>query len=223
MRRGGDWRAIARRLVVVLGVLAVLLAVFAFVPLPSLEQLRALSAQLGGWFPLAFFALYAVGSALPIPRSTFTYSAAVLFAPMVAIPMSLGASTVAAVVSFIVVRKLGYARTQHWREHPRAAEISAHLERRGWAAVLSLRMVPAVPFSLLSYVAALSPIRLVPFVIATVIGSAPGTIAAVMFGDSLTTGEHGWGLVATAVIAILGVVGLILDAKLSPTRVPASR
>lgn len=218
-----SWAVVAGRLLLVVAVLAVVAVVVAALPMPHLEHFRQLAAHTGRWFPVLFGVLYALGSALPIPRSTFTYSAAVLFVPGVAIPLSVTASTAAAVLAFVVVRRLGYARTAWWRNHPRAAGVRAHLERRGWVAVVCLRMVPAVPFSLLSYAAALSPIRLVPFVLATVAGTTPGTVAAILFGNALTTGQFGWGLVATGVIAGLGIIGLIVDARIpssdaAPTR-----
>lgn len=214
--------ATSRILVVtrVLGAVALLvatLAVFAAIPTPTLGQARQWSEHLGPWFPVAFFFVYAFGSVFPVPRSTFTYTAAILFAPLTAIPLCLGATALGATLAFGGVRRIGYHRTEHWRRHPRLAGINTHLRRRGWLAVLSLRMVPPVPFSILNYAAALSSIRFRPFLLATVLGSAPGTIAAIVFGDALTSGRHGWGLVATACIAMLGVIGLILDAKL-PTR-----
>lgn len=216
-RTPGNRRAramVAARILGAVFLLAGILALFAAIPTPTLGQARQWAADLGPWFPVAFFCVYAGGSVFPIPRSTFTYTAAVLFTPLTAIPLCLGATAIGATLAFTGVRRIGYRRTEHWRRHPRLAGINMHLHRRGWLAVLSLRMVPPVPFSLLNYAAALSSIRFRPFLVATVIGSAPGTCAAIVFGDALASGRHGWGLVATGCIAVLGLFGLVLDARL---------
>ena len=95
--------------------------------------------------------------------------------------------------------------------------INAHLERRGWLAIASLRMVAGVPFSLLNYVAALTPVKLSHFTLATLVGSIPTTALGVFFGDTLT-GHTSPGIVlAMVVFAAIGAGGLYMDSRL-PTR-----
>jgi uncharacterized membrane protein YdjX (TVP38/TMEM64 family) len=62
---------------------ALVVLVATLVPTPGLEQFREWATRLGPWFPVAFFAAYALVTVSPIPRSTFTYTAAVLFTPAV--------------------------------------------------------------------------------------------------------------------------------------------
>ena len=199
--------------------LAVLLA--ALIPLPGLEQLREWATQLGPWFPLAFFAAYAVVTVAPVPRSTFTYSAAVLFPPVLAIPASLMSTGIAAALAFVLVHRLGHERTAALRADPRVRAVDERLRRRGWLSVGSVRLVPAVPFSVVNYAAALSSIRIGPFLVATVVGSAPGTVAAILLGDSLTSGDGTAALWATVGFAAVGLVGMVLDARL-PVRTPGA-
>lgn len=197
-----------------MGAVALVVLIATVVPTPGLEQLRDWSAQLGPWFPAAFFAAYAVVTVAPIPRSTFTYSAAVLFTPSVAIPWSLVATGVAATLAFVAVRRLGHERTAALRAHPRVAAVDARLRRRGWLSVGSLRLVPAAPFSVVNYAAALTSIPYPQFIAATVIGSAPGTVAAILLGDSLTSGDGAAALWATVGFAAVGLAGMVLDARL---------
>lgn len=196
------------------GAVALVVLVATLVPTPGLEQLRDWAAQLGPWFPAAFFAAYAVVTVAPIPRSTFTYSAAVLFTPAVAIPWSLVATAVAATLAFVAVRRLGHERTVALRAHPRVVALDARLRRRGWLSVGSLRLVPAAPFSVVNYSAALTSITYLQFIAATVIGSAPGTVAAILLGDSLTSGDGAAALWATVGFAAVGLAGMVLDARL---------
>ena len=198
----------------------VVAAVFTVLPTPGLEQLRVWSQQLGPWFAPAFFAAYSIVTIAPVPRSTFTYSAAVLFPPSVAIPWSLVATGVAAALAFEGVRRLGHERTAALRADPRIQAVDIRLRRRGWLSVGSLRLVPAVPFSVVNYAAALTSITRRQFLPATVIGSAPGTVAAIMLGNSLTEGDGGAALWATAAFAAVGLAGMVVDARL-PVRAGA--
>lgn len=194
-------------------VLAVVLLV-TVIPTPGLDQLRSWADRLGPWFPLAFFVAYAVVTVAPVPRSTFTYSAALLFTPAVAIPCSLLASGVSASLAFGGVRRLGHDRTAALRADPRIASVDLRLRRRGWLSVGSLRLVPAVPFSVVTYAAALTSIPFRQFLPATVIGSTPGTVAAILLGHSLTEGDATAALWATVGFAAVGLVGMVLDARL---------
>lgn len=193
---------------------ALVIAVATLVPTPGLEQFREWAAALGPWFPAAFFGAYALVTVAPIPRSTFTYAAAVLFTPVVAIPWSLVATGVAATLAFVLVRRLGHERTTALREDPRVAAVDARLRRRGWLSVGSLRLVPAVPFSVVNYAAALTSIPYPQYIVATVVGSAPGTVAAIALGHSLTEGDGSAALWATVGFAAVGLVGMVLDARL---------
>jgi uncharacterized membrane protein YdjX (TVP38/TMEM64 family) len=71
-----------------------------------------------------------------------------------------------------------------------------------------------VPFSVVNYAAALTSISYPQFLLATLIGSAPGTVAAVLLGHSLTEGDGTAALWATAGFALIGLVGMVLDATL---------
>ncbi len=191
-----------------------LVALATFMPMPGLERIRGWSEELGPWFPFVFFAAYAVVTVFPIPRSTFTYSAAVLFSPTISIPGSLLATACAAALAFAGVRRLGHRHAAVLRDDPRVAAVDRRLRYRGWLPVLSLRLVPVVPFSVVNYAAALSSIRFRHFLPATVLGSLPGTVAAILLGNSLTEGSGTGALWATAVFAVVGLLGLALDARL---------
>jgi len=47
------------------------------------------------------------------------------------------------------------------------APFLASLRERGWVAVMAMRMIPAVPFSVLNYAAGASAVRLLPYTLAT--------------------------------------------------------
>lgn len=128
--------------------------------------------------------------------------------------MALGSTTVSAVISLLIVRGLLGDWMAPRLTHPAVSRINTRLEQRGWLAITSLRMIAAIPFSILNYVAALTSVPVFSFAIATLIGSAPGTIVTVVLGDAVT-GSGNWTAVAfTVFLAILGVLGIFLDQKM---------
>ncbi|MDO4686674.1 MAG: TVP38/TMEM64 family protein [Corynebacterium sp.] len=180
----------------------------------NLAMLRSWSDQAGSWFPLVFFVLYVAITQFPIPRTVLTLSSGVLFGPLNGIVLALAATTLSAAVSLLVVRKMLGEWMRPRLQHPAVAGIDARLRQRGWLAVFSLRMIGPVPFSILNYVAALTSVRLVPFLIATALGSTPGTIVAVVFGDALTGHLDPTVLLVMLASALVGVAGLTLDARI---------
>ena len=52
--------------------------------------------------------------------------------------------------------------------------------------VLLLRLIPVVPWEMQTYIAGLTPISIPKFLIATALGSAPGTFLLVFLGASIT-------------------------------------
>ena len=69
--------------------------------------------------------------------------------------------------------------------HRAVDTVDERLRDRGWRAVLSLRLIPVVPFSALNYAAGASAVRLMPYTLATLAGLLPGTAAVVVLGDAL--------------------------------------
>ncbi|MEU4746107.1 TVP38/TMEM64 family protein, partial [Actinosynnema sp. NPDC023658] len=59
-----------------------------------------------------------------------------------------------------------------------------------------------------------SSIRLVPFLVATAVGVVPGTVAVVVLGDALTGRTDPALVVVSVLCAAIGVVGLLVDARL---------
>ncbi|MBJ7338419.1 MAG: TVP38/TMEM64 family protein [Mycolicibacterium sp.] len=190
----------------------ILVALVVLVPLPTAIQMRDWATSVGPWFPLAFLAAHVVVTVFPFPRTAFTLSAGLLFGPLVGVGIALVASTLSAVIALFLVRAVGWQLNRLVR-HPRVDALNARLEQRGWLTVLSMRMIPAVPFSVLNYAAGASAIRVLPYTLATVVGLLPGTAAIVIFGDALTGNVSPLFFLVSVCTASLGVAGLIYEIR----------
>ena len=92
--------------------------------------------------------------------------------------------------------------------------IDRRLAARGWLAIGSLRLIPICPFWLLNWCAGLSSVRLLPYLVATIVASAPGTVAVVLLGNALTGERNPMLMLLSATFFAVGVIGLIVDVRL---------
>ncbi|MGO4614240.1 TVP38/TMEM64 family protein [Nocardia sp. 2YAB30] len=183
------------------------------VPLPSPRQIQDWATSIGPIFPLLFFAVHALVTVAPIPRTVFTVSAGLLFGPLLGSTLAVGATTISAALAILLVRALDRDQVASRLTHPAVRAIDDRLRRRGWLAVGSLRLIAAVPFSVINYCCGLSSIRFWPYLIATVLGVLPGTIGTVILGDALTGTTHPAMLALSGVCLAVGVIGLVVDAR----------
>lgn len=202
-----------KKLAVIAGGITVVLITL-LVELPSIVTLRNWADEAGAGFVWLFCALYAVATQFPIPRTFLTLASGILFGPWLGTVVALGSTTVSAAISLLIVRGLLGDWMAPRLTHPAVARINTRLQQRGWLAITSLRMIAAIPFSILNYVAALTSVPLVAFTVATAVGSAPGTVATVVLGDAFVNSGNVTAVIITVLLACLGVLGIILDQRL---------
>ncbi|WP_420845340.1 TVP38/TMEM64 family protein [Mycobacterium lentiflavum] len=214
------WRALAmsarqlsrpRAIAAVVGI-TVLVAVALWVPLPGAVQLRDWAQSLGPWFPLAFLAAHIVVTVVPVPRTAFTLAAGLLFGPALGVVIAVVASTASAVLALVLVRAAGWrlSRLVRYRAIHRADE---RLRERGWVSVVSLRLIPVLPFSVVNYAAAASAVGILPYTLATLAGLLPGTAAVVFLGDALAGHPSPLLFGVSLVTGALGLTGLLLEIR----------
>ncbi len=197
-----------------------LFVVAAMVPHPSIDQIRAWADAVGPGFVVLFFLVHVVVTMAPIPRTIFTVSAGVLFGATTGIAVALAATTVSAVLALLVVRAIGRDAVAAHLTHPAVKAVDERLARRGWLAVGSLRLIAAIPFSVVNYCCGVSSIRVFPYTVATVVGALPGTVGVVLLADALTGKTDPAMLAVSGVCIAVGVLGLFVDARTPVTNAP---
>jgi uncharacterized membrane protein YdjX (TVP38/TMEM64 family) len=200
-----------RTVATVVGI-TVLVAVALLVPLPTPVQLRDWAESVGPWFPLAFLMAHIVVTVVPVPRTAFTLAAGLLFGPVLGAAIAVIASTASAIIAMLLVRAAGWQLNRLVR-HKSIDTVDERLRERGWLAIVSLRLIPAVPFSAINYAAGASTVRVVPYMLATLAGLLPGTAAVVVLGDALAGHPSPLLYLVSLCTAALGVAGLIIEIR----------
>ncbi len=197
-------------LIVLAGLLAAFVAAGFLLPVPSPAEVRAWASGAGWATPALFLLAYSVVTIAPVPRTVFNLSAGLLLGEVLGVAVAMVATGIAAAAAFFLVRGLGRKWVEPHLERAAVRAVDARLSGGGLTGVISLRLIPMVPFAPMNYCCGLSTIGFRPFFTGTVVGSLPGTAAAVVLGDALT-GTTPPALIAIyAVLAIGGGIGLLV-------------
>jgi uncharacterized membrane protein YdjX (TVP38/TMEM64 family) len=200
------------RLLIAVSLLLAATVAVAVMPVPTPLQIRAWAQSVGVAAPLLFFLGHALVTVAPVPRTVFTLAAGLLFGPLLGLSLSLAATMLSAVLAFVLVRRLAGGALRPHLDRQVLRAVDARLRRRGWLAVASLRLIPAVPFSVLNYCSALSSIPFRHYLAGTV-GIVPGSVAVVVLGDALTGTTSPVLLAVSLAAAAIGVLGLVTEAR----------
>jgi uncharacterized membrane protein YdjX (TVP38/TMEM64 family) len=184
---------------------------------------RAEVGAAGAWAPLFFVLLQAVVTITPLPRTVFTVAAGVLFGTAWGLVLTVTGTALAALAAYGLVRWVGEPIVARHAHRAGFAWVRARLDRSGLLAMVSLRLIPMVPFCVLNYAAGAVRVRLLPYIAGTVLGVLPGTVAIVVLGDAVTGGHVHPALFAVSVAgAVVGMAGAAVAARRRPAPVESA-
>jgi uncharacterized membrane protein YdjX (TVP38/TMEM64 family) len=202
-RRPPTWARILLRVGLLIALLG-LLAGSAWLLGPwSPDRLRGLVAPAGPLAPAVFVGLFVVLNSAGVPAPLLGAAGGLTLGLIPGALATLAGMTVAACVQFLLARRLTGPAMAAAR-FSGADRLREALQRRGWLAVVVLRLVPG-PFVALNLAAGLTPLRLRWMAIGTLIGGAPKALgwAALSLGATRLA-------VSPLVIAAVVVAGVAL-------------
>ena len=133
---------------------------------------------------VAFLGVYALRPLLLFPATLLTVGAGLLYGPLAGTALVVLAANTSAVVAYGLGRAYGADLAGAALAHPRLRGVSQRLRTNAFEAVLTLRFV-FTPYDAVNYLAGALRLPLRAFVVATAIGSLPGTLVFVLFGAGL--------------------------------------
>ena len=210
--------SVAARVVVALEVV-VALAVAARL-LPVEFWLRGLEGRLEGLGPLGpvlYAGLYALAVVAFVPGSLLTLGAGILFGTAAGFAAASAGSVAGASLAFLAARHLLRPRVEAWaRRSPKFAAIDEAVGVNGWRMVALTRLSPLFPFNALNFAYGATRVRFGPYVLASWIAMAPGTLLYVWLGSLGRIGaEAVAGSGAGSLRLALNLVGLAATAAVT--------
>lgn len=203
-------KPLSKQLLKLGGILLALLALAAawrWTPLGDWLHLDTVTAA-GEWIderpltPLLVLAAYVLAGLVAVPVTLMIVATVVVFGPWWGVAYALVGSEVSALASFGVGHLLGRGRVSRLAGS-RVNRISRALSNRGILTIITLRIVPVAPFSVINVIAGVSEIRLRDFAIGSFLGMLPGVLAMGLLTDQVVAAIREPS--ATSIIAVIGV------------------
>jgi phospholipase D1/2 len=211
------------RLGLILLVLLALSAAWRWTPLGewlSVERITGWIDHFRGSPSAPFIILggYIVGSLVLVPVTLMILATAFAFGPLAGSAYSLVGCLLAAVITYAVGRILGQDKVRRLAGS-RLDRVKRRLADHGLATMLTIRLVPIAPYTVVNIVAGAFHIRFRDFIFGTILGMAPGILAITVFERQLEMairepGAGSLGLLA-AVVAAIAVTAVIVRRRLA--------
>lgn len=152
-----------------------------------IEYIRSFGsyAMVFSFFLMVFSSLIA-----PLPAFMITLSNAAIFGWWQGAILSWSSAMVGAALCFLLARGLGRDVVEKFAGKGALASVEGYFEKYGTKTILVCRLLPFVSFDAVSYFAGLTPLKFLPFFIATGIGQTPATIVYSYVGGMLTGGAR---------------------------------
>ncbi|WP_328337249.1 TVP38/TMEM64 family protein [Streptomyces violaceus] len=167
--------------------------------------------QLGGAAAAMVFAVaYGVCTVAFVPRPLLNLAAGALFGSQLGTGTALAGTVLGAGIAFCLGRALGQDALRPLLRGRWLKAVDGQLSRHGFRSMLALRLFPGVPFWAANYCASFSRMGLLPFLLATGLGSIPNTAAYAVAGARASTPTSPAFLIALACIAVPALVGVVV-------------
>ncbi|MGC9496911.1 TVP38/TMEM64 family protein [Streptomyces sp. WG7] len=167
--------------------------------------------QLGGTAAVVAYAVaYGLCTVAFVPRPLLNLAAGALFGWQLGLASALAGTVLGAGIAFCLGRALGQEALRPLLRGKWLKAADGQLSRHGFRSMLAARLFPGVPFVAANYCAAVSRMGLLPFLLATGLGSIPNTAAYAIAGARASTPTSPAFLIALACIALPGLAGAVV-------------
>jgi uncharacterized membrane protein YdjX (TVP38/TMEM64 family) len=148
-------------------------------------EVRESLDSLGAGGPLLILALTLLHSFVFYPAEIIDAAAGFLYGFFPALALAMAGWILSGLICFAIGRSLARPLLDRWFGKERFERIEATIERGGATLLLAMRLIPILPFSLVSYAAGAARVPIWRFLWTTAVGYLPITVLAVYFGTKL--------------------------------------
>jgi uncharacterized membrane protein YdjX (TVP38/TMEM64 family) len=207
-----------------LGLLVVAGVVLAFsVDLPDVGAVRSRLDGAGAWGWVGLVLAVALVLLAPVPRSAVSVLLGVVVGFHAGIAVAFAGGLLGGLVAFGLSRALGRPAVARLAGR-RMARVDRLMVDRGFWALLAGRLLPVMPFVVVSYGAGLTAVRLTPYALSTALGLIPSTIVQVGVGASAgvlaVRAATATAVPVAAAVLVLGALAVLAWRRRRPAREP---
>jgi phospholipase D1/2 len=176
---------------------------------PATILANASSLKHQPWAPAIVLLGYVVAGFLVVPVTVLIVATVFVFGPWLGSLYALVGASLSAAATYGVGRALGRDVVRRLAG-PRLNRLSRLLGARGVVAMVTVRLLPVAPYSIVNLVAGASHIRARDFLAGTAIGLTPGIAGIALFTDRVVAAVREPGALTLAILAAVAVAVVLL-------------
>jgi uncharacterized membrane protein YdjX (TVP38/TMEM64 family) len=151
-----------------------------------------------------------------IPGEVFQVAAGYLFGPFWGVIYAIIGCLLGEAVAFGLARVLGQGFVRLFMPEEQFIKYQERLNsNKAYTLCFILYLIPGIPKDILCYVAGASEIKLLPFLIISMVGRLPGLIGSIVMGSLVDNGNYMLAAVILGIACVAAVIGFIYRNKLS--------
>jgi uncharacterized membrane protein YdjX (TVP38/TMEM64 family) len=172
------------------------------------EAIQAWVDGFGWWGPVLILVLM-IGQTIlsAVPMILVMIVSVLAYGPVLGGLLGWSGAILAALLGYSLARALGPVVVDRFVSAPVRKTVEQAVSRYGAWAIIALRLSPLVPSDGVSFVAGLINMKPLPFLMATIAGVTPVTLAVAFFGSNLD--QLRWLIVLVTVVSLFGLIAYI--------------
>jgi uncharacterized membrane protein YdjX (TVP38/TMEM64 family) len=144
----------------------------------QLNQIQMIVQKAGWWGYLIFVIAYAIATLLILPVTAFNIAGGALYGGLMGLLLTTVGALVSALLAFILARSFKFSmNSDRW------AKVNKNLVSGGISYSFAARLLPLIPYGVVSFAAGLSPIKLRDYLLGTLLGTPLGIAPFVFLGS----------------------------------------
>ena len=170
------------------------------------DEVRNQIDELGFWGPLLILALAVLHAVVFYPAEIVDAAAGFAYGFFPALFLVMAGWLLNGVICWAIGRSIARPLLDRWFGEERFERVESSIERGGPTLLIAMRLIPILPFSLVSYAAGAARVPTWRFIWTTAVGYLPITALAVYFGTKLEGLELGDPLVLGTAAGLLALL-----------------
>lgn len=146
------------------------------------DSIKEYIKSFGIFAPIIYIVMFTVVPLTLFPDAMIAITGGMIFGMYYGTIFTIIGAVTGATLSFFIARYLGREIVEKLIKG-KASYFENGIEKNGFLLILILRLIPLVPFDIISYGSGLSKIKYKDFILATAIGVIPGVLVYINLGD----------------------------------------
>ena len=166
-------------LIVIVCLFTVASAWITFIHIDWFNQIQQIVRSTGAWGYGIFIAAYAIATLLILPVTAFNIAGGAIFGGVMGLLLTTVGALISALLAFILARSFKFSmNSDRW------SNVSNSLAKGGISYSFAARLLPLIPYGVVSFAAGLSPIKRRDYLLGTLLGTPLGIAPFVFLGST---------------------------------------